>query len=187
MFRSENQLRLLAALFVPERPSYTIGELAMATGVPQATVSREVSRLVDHGVLAEQRQGRNRFVQANWACPWAEDLQAMLAKSVGIPALLGRVLSDVAGVRRAWIFGSWAARYHGEAGPPPADLDVLVIGDVDVAGVRSACRSVEPSVGVEIQPVVLTAAEWEGGGGFAETIRSRPLVEVPLRRRSDAA
>ena len=30
---------------------------------------------------------------------------------------------------RVVIFGSWAARLSGEPGPPPADIDALVIGD----------------------------------------------------------
>jgi hypothetical protein len=39
----------------------------------------------------------------------------------------------IPGVKQVVIFGSWAARYAGRAGPPPHDIDVLVVGKVDPA------------------------------------------------------
>jgi predicted nucleotidyltransferase len=37
----------------------------------------------------------------------------------------------LAGIEAAAIFGSWAARAAGEAGPSPVDVDLLVIGRPD--------------------------------------------------------
>jgi hypothetical protein len=48
-----------------------------------------------------------------------------------LPLLRSRLqaeeLEGVEGIEKAYLFGSWAARYAGEAGRAPADLDVLVI------------------------------------------------------------
>lgn len=38
-------------------------------------------------------------------------------------------LAGLGGIRSAYLFGSWAARYAGEEGRPPADVDLLVIGE----------------------------------------------------------
>lgn len=61
--------------------------------------------------------------------------------------MLAEELEGVRGIEKAYLFGSWAARYAGEAGRPPADLDVLVIGslnrdELDDAAQRAESRSV---------------------------------------------
>jgi hypothetical protein len=48
----------------------------------------------------------------------------LLLKAFGAAALVGPALAEVPGVEQAFLFGSWAARHLGEAGPEPADLDV---------------------------------------------------------------
>lgn len=32
------------------------------------------------------------------------------------------------GMKQVVLYGSWAARYEGAAGPPPGDVDVMVVG-----------------------------------------------------------
>jgi len=67
----------------------------------------------------------------------------MLAQTVGIPGRLGAALSGLAGMEEAFVFGSWAARYLGEPGPAPKDIDVLVVGEAPLRSVRQACSDVE--------------------------------------------
>lgn len=180
-FRSEQQLRLAGVLFAPESGQLTIGELADRAGVSKATASHEMTRLVRHGVVLEQRLGRNRLVTANRALPWAEDLQAMLAKTVGVPALLAEALGGIDGVEEAWVFGSWAARFTGEPGPPPADIDVLVIGTAELRLVRSACRVVAAQVRREVNPIVVERQAWDDtSDGFMANVREGPMVPIRL-------
>ncbi len=182
IFRSEQQLRLLGVLFDPGVVPLSVGELARRAGVAQATASRELARLEAHGIVTDELVGRTRLVRANRALPWAGDLQAILAKTVGIPAVLGRALSPLDGVAEAVVFGSWAARYHGQPGPPPADLDVAVIGVASKRDVRTVCLPLESVVGLEINVVIVTEDDWTNGAGFASNIRSAPTVAIPLER-----
>lgn len=181
IFRSAQQLRLLGVLFAPETEALSVGDLARRADVAQATASRELARLAEHGIVLDEIVGRTRLVRANHSLPWAVDLQALLAKTVGVPALLGEVLADVRGVDEVWIFGSWAERYAGHAGPPPADVDVAVVGTSPLNAVRAACRSVETRIGLEVNPIVLSREQWEStDDGFTQTIRSGALVPVAV-------
>ena len=181
LFRSEQQLRILGVLFTPEAEPLSVGELATRAGVSQSTASHEIARLVEHGIVTDRRVGRTRLVSANRSLPWAEDLQAMLAKTVGVPALLAAALDGVDGVQEAWVFGSWAARYAGEVGPPPADIDVLVIGTASLRAVRAACRSVQGRIGRDVNPIVVDRPTWDDGDdGFVANVREGPLVRVPV-------
>jgi predicted nucleotidyltransferase len=149
--------------------------------VSKSTASHEVSRLLRHGVVVEQRIGRTRLVSANRSLPWADDLQSMLAKTVGVPALLATALTEVDGIEEAWVFGSWAARFMAEPGPPPADIDVLVIGTAELRHVRSVCRHVEAQVGREVNPIVVERRAWDDADdGFMANVREGPMVPVPL-------
>src|SRR3546814_20755396 len=101
----------------------SVGDLAERADVAQATASRELARLAEHGIVLDEMVGRTRLVHANRSLPWAADLQALLAKTGGVPALLGEVLPAVDGTDEVWTFGSWAERYTGQAGPRPAGGD----------------------------------------------------------------
>lgn len=175
-------MRILAVLFDHHGVELSVSELADAAGVAIATASREVERLEAHGLVRSRNIGRSRFVSANWDLVWADSLATILAHTAGLPARLASVLAEVVGVRAGYIYGSWAARHAGEVGPPPRDIDLLVVGEVPVAEVRDALRAVESELGVEINPVVVTETEWaRTSDPFLDELRSRPLFPLDIR------
>lgn len=184
LFRSNQQLRIVAQLFADVGGELTIGDLAERAGVAQATASREVARLAQHGLVVVRPLGRNTLVRANWDLPWAKELRSILVQTVGVLGHLAGALEAVKGVQDAFVFGSWAARYAGEQGQFPRDVDVLVVGDASLRAVRQACRAVEDELRITVNPVVLAAERWDAQHPepFVSELRSRPLVPVPLER-----
>ena len=190
IFRSAAQLSVLTELFTGRAPELSIGDLAQRTGVPQATVSREVARLVAAGILTGRDVGRTRLVRPRVESPIHTELEALLMKVAGPPAVLGEVLTDVPGVAEAYIYGSWARRRRGEVGDEPADIDVLLVADgpdpLDTARrARSAADLATERLGRDVTVSVLTPAEWsDGEGGFVRTVRESPLVPIEIGRRT---
>jgi DNA-binding transcriptional ArsR family regulator len=182
IFRSDEQMRILAQLYTGPEEELSITLLATHTGVAIATASREVARLAEHGLVRTRQLGRMRMVSPNWALPWARELRAILVQTVGVVGLLSAGLSKVAEVEEAWIFGSWAARYEGDPGPFPNDIDVLVIGDPDRGRLNRAIRTVEKDLRVQVNPVVASRADWDRTTpkSFLGQVRARPRVRVPL-------
>jgi predicted nucleotidyltransferase len=182
LFRSEQQLRLLAVLFAEPVDELTIGDLAVRAGVAQATASREVARLAEHAIVVTRGLGRNKLVVANWQLPWARELRSILVQTVGVLGRLADALGGLGGVKEAFVYGSWAARYEGEPGPPPRDIDVLVVGEVQLHAVRRACRAVETELRVDVNPVVVDESRWAGESPdpFVAQVRSGPLVPIPI-------
>lgn len=176
-----NQFRLLGHLFLRPQDEHTIAELAAGTGIPQQTLSREVARLARAGIVRNRRQGRAHLVAVNQSSIYYPELASLLLKALGPRQALAEALGDIRGVTDAYIFGSWARRYHGEVGAAPGDVDVVVIGDVDVDAVYDACRQISRRTGQEVNPVVLTAQEWESqNSGFLRQVRSGALVSLIL-------
>jgi predicted nucleotidyltransferase len=179
IFRSENQMRLLGQLFLHADHEQTIADLEAATGIPQQTLSREVNRLLAAGLLEGRRVGRLHFVKPNHASPYYPELSGLLLKALGPLNVLSERLSGIAGIEDAYLFGSWARRYQGEAGPPPGDIDVVVIGDADVDEIYEACGDASRVLGQEVNPVILTPEEWRSKrSGFIRQVRSGPLVAL---------
>ncbi len=184
LFRSDQQLQILAVLFTDPVDELAIGDLADQAGVAQATASREVSRLAEHGLVTTRSLGRNTLVAANWDLPWARELRSILVQTVGVLGRLADALGDLQGIEEAHVFGSWAARYVGEPGPPPRDVDVLVVGDAALRDVRRACHTVERDLSVDVNPVVVSRQRWHTNDDpLVDQVRSEPLVAIPLEQR----
>jgi len=178
-------LRLLAALLLAPERTWTITELARATGVPQPSVSREVARLGEAGVLRVRGSRNNRQVSADVDSAIFTELQSLMLKTMGPKPVLEARLSEVGGIESAYIYGSWARRYEGEAGAPPGDIDLLVVGTPQVDAVYDAAEKASARLSRQVNPTVLTTHEWESSsGGFIEQLRRSPLVSLDLSQTS---
>jgi predicted nucleotidyltransferase len=119
------------------------------------------------------------LVAANQASPYFPELAGLLLKALGPKEVLADELATIHGIDEAYIFGSWARRYDGQAGDPPRDVDVVVIGEPDVDEVYAACQRTARTIGQEVNPVVLTPNEWKHKrSGFLRQLDTGSLVEV---------
>ena len=159
ILRSRMQGELLALVLLHPEREYSITELATDLGVTPTAVLREVDRLTSGGILVDRRVGRSRLVRARTDTPLYPPLSDLVAVSFGPMPLLADALAGLEGVRQAYIYGSWAARYNGEPGTPPADVDVLVVGspDPDVLFDRASARSAARDNSAALQPNALPA------------------------------
>lgn len=131
LLRSRIQGDLLALTYLNPNNEYSITEVAARIGASVKSVHHEVARLVQAGLLADRRVGTSRLVRAVQDSLLTRPLTDLLAVTYGpLPVITG-ALSGLAGVDSAFIYGSWAARYSGEPGPVPGDVDVLVVGEGD--------------------------------------------------------
>lgn len=77
------------------------------------------------------------------------------------------------------IFGSWAARYLGEAGPGPHDLDVLVVGRPTRESVYDAADRAQHRLALPVNLVIRTADAWRAAKDpLVSRIQASPLVTV---------
>ncbi len=181
IFRSDLQARLLAHLLLTPAGGGgpTLAQLEQATGGSSASVHREVERLEQAGLLRSERIGRARIVHVDETSPLTPPLRELVLRALGPAVILRRELAGVDGIERATVFGSWALRYHGEAGEAPRDIDLLVLGRPDDRGLNAALDRASDQIGLPVNAAVFGVAEWaERDSGFAREVRSRPMVEV---------
>jgi DNA-binding transcriptional ArsR family regulator len=182
LLRSRMQGELLALVLLHPDREYSITELAEACGVTPTAVLREVERLTGGGILEDRRVGRSRLVKARTDTPLYQPLSDLMAVTFGPMPLLAEALSGLAGVREAYIYGSWAARYNGEPGPPPGDVDVLVVGSPDPDSLFDLAEDVSRRLSREVNVHRILPESWaaDSADPFLTSVRKRPLARLNL-------
>lgn len=178
VFRSQHQAELLMWLYLHPDTEYGVSDLAERLGVPLSSLHREVVRLDEAGLISSRALGRNRLIRANVAHPAAKALTQLLEVTFGPRVVIAEEFA-IPGAKQVVIFGSWAARFAGEPGPPPHDIDVLVIGKVDRADLYEAADRASARLGIEVNPVVRSANQWaDPVDGLVKQIKASAHAEV---------
>lgn len=184
VFRSRLVGDLLALLMLDPERRWTADELAQRTGAAYPTLTRELRRLGDAGLLTSEGVGRSNLWRANERNPHFRTLSQLVAASFGPPQVLAEEFENVSGIEDLYIYGSWAARASGESGPTPGDIDVLVLGRPTRADVYDAAQRAERRLGHEVNPTIRRTKEWAAADdGFAKQVKASPMfrVEGPWR------
>lgn len=178
VFRSQLQGQLLARVLLGTEP-VTVSELAGELEAPFSTVHREVTRLTAAGLLKTSRVGRTRLVTGNEDNPALTPLRELVMTAFGPRQVVAEEFAELNAVRELLIFGSWAARYAGEPGATPGDVDVLVIGSPDRDDVYEAAGRSSGRLGREVNATVVTAERWAAAAEpFLREVQRRPVVRL---------
>lgn len=180
IFRSPLQAQLLLRVLTDDEPR-TIIDLARVLEAPEPTVYREVRRLMDADLVTGTRIGRSVVVRPADENPATAPLRQLLVVTYGPVAFLERALAGVDGITEAYVYGSWAARWHGEVGPAPGDIDVLIVGTPDREAVYDALEGIDSTLGREVNVTFASPERWASGEeAFLAALRDRPLVPLTL-------
>ncbi|MEZ0165854.1 ArsR family transcriptional regulator [Kineococcus sp. LSe6-4] len=178
ILRSDAVGEILARLYLMPEHRWTLNALAEQAGVSLPTLTREADRMVAAGLVLEERVGRTRQLRCNRAARTFEPLHRLMSLTYGPVPVLESELSGLAGVARAYVYGSWAARHQGVEGPEPADIDVLVVGDPDQDEVFDAGERARVRLLREVNVRTVTTQSWE---------RARPRAGTTPGARVDQA
>lgn len=174
-YRSAEQERILAELFVFADGPLSISELAERTRTSLGGAHKEVERHPGAGLVRSTAVGRSRLVEADRSSPVHDEIRSILVKTRGPEKLLRDALAPMSGIEEAWIYGSWAD----PAERSPADIDVFVVGDPDLGELYDAVAAVEAVVGRDVNVTVRSADEWrDADGGFERSIREKPRIDL---------
>lgn len=170
---------VLGALLLRPELSLHVRELARLTGVSPGSLHRELRALADMGLLIRQEEGRQVYYRANQQCPVYEELAGLLRKTAGLVDVLRDALAPLAGkVERAFVYGSMArGTEHAHS-----DVDLMVIGELEFTDVVRALAAAQATLRREINPTVLSPAEFarklKQADGFVAQVWNGPKLWV---------
>jgi len=132
-------------------------EIARRTGLPAGTLTRELKRLADVGLLKREKRGNQQVYRADTSCPVFNEVAGILRKTSGLADVLAEALAPAAQqLRVAFVFGSMAQGREIGA----SDVDLLLIGDIGFAEAVNLLYPAQATLGREVNPKVFTAAEF---------------------------
>jgi len=173
------QGELLALILIDPKRQWTVDELAERSSAPYPTVAAELRRLQATDLVRATAVGRSKLLRANEASTYLAPLTELVLMSFGPPLVVGEEFAAVERVDELYIYGSWAARFEGVDGPPPNDVDVLIIGTPDRDEVYEAAVRSTRRIGREVNTVQRTVKQWmTATDGFTQQLRASPMVAV---------
>lgn len=172
---SEVRRRILQLFFLRPGKRAHVRQVAREVGTVASAVGRELRRLEGAGVLTSEMVGRARVYRLDEASPVARDAAELFSKTEGVEVLLKQALVAVAGIERAWMFGSHAD--HTER--PDSDLDIMIVGTPGQAALSEALMPLEDRFGRAIHTTTLSADEFRrrrDRPGFVSEVMAGPRI-----------
>lgn len=148
-------------------------EIARRTGLPAGTLTRELKRLTDVGLLKREKRGNQQVYSADTSCPVFSEVSGILRKTSGLADVLAEALGPAAErLRVAFVFGSMAQGRE----IATSDVDLLVIGDVGFAEAVELLHPAQATLGREVNVKVFRPAE------FSATAATEPFLRDVLAK-----
>jgi DNA-binding transcriptional ArsR family regulator len=168
---------LLALLASDPHRWRTLDEITARTDGVYPTVTREVRRLEEAGLVEVEVVGRSKRIRLNVTNPLYEPLAELMVRAFGPVVVVGDEFGGLIGVDEVSIYGSWAARYRGQPGATPNDIDVLVLGEPERDDVHAAARRAEKRLGLAVNTAIRRRDDWaRADDSFARQVKASPRV-----------
>jgi predicted nucleotidyltransferase len=168
--------RVLGLLLLRPTEALHGREIARRTGLPAGTLTRELKRLADVGLLKREKRGNQQVYSADTSCAVFSELAGILKKTSGLADVIAEALRPaVAQVRVAFIFGSMAQGRETGA----SDVDVLIVGEATFAEVVQLLYPTQEVLGREVNAKVFSATEFRAKSKtepFLRDVLSKPKI-----------
>ena len=153
----EYRRRVLSLLLLHPNEALHGREIARRTGLPAGTITRELVRLAEAGLLKREKRGNQQIYSADTSGPIYAELASILRKTSGLVDVLVQALAPLAPrLRIAFVFGS-IAQGRETAG---SDIDIMLIGDTTFRQVVEVLHPAQALLGREINPKLFGAGEF---------------------------
>ena len=150
---------MLLKFFSNRHSSAYLREMAKEFGESTNSIRHELNNLSQAGYLNSREEGRNIYYSANTSHPLYPELKNLVHKYLGLDKVLDsivhKVLSRLGTLKMAFITGDYAA------GRDSGIIDLVMVGEIDQAYLRSCVNKVEGLIQRKVRTLVLTAEEFE--------------------------
>ena len=162
---------VLATLLLRPEVALHVRELARITGASPGSLHRELRALAELGLLLREEVGRQVHYRANRNSPVFEELAGLLRKTAGLADVLRAALAPLAErITLAFVHGSMASGTERAL----SDVDVMVLGDADFAGLVRALAPAQATIGREVNITPMAPADFvrklRARDGFAASV-----------------
>ena len=192
LFTSKVRIKVLTLFFTHPEDHFYARELAQRIGEHYSAVWQELGNLERIGLLTSEQAANVKYYRINPDFPIYAELRRIILKTTGLGDALRQALSRLGPIEAAFIYGSAASGEEDSL----SDIDLMVVGNVDLVALSSVIAQLEETLGREINYVTITREELEARltaeEPFVQNVLTGPKImligrEDALRRVAEAA
>ena len=155
--RSKVAIKLLDYYFLnPEAQAY-INELARILELDPKNTETKLKEFEKEGLLKSEFRGKQRYFFLAKDNPVLEHYRQIFLKTHGIEKRLKDMISNIKGLKEAYIFGLYATNKMDSS----SDIDILAIGSHSVLELQRVIAKVHKDTGREFNVTNLSSKEFE--------------------------
>jgi len=174
---SKVRAEIFRLLFTTRDAELHVRELARRSKLNESSLRQELAKLKGLDLVVSRRDGNRVYYRANQDHPVFSDIRGLVLKTTGLVEVIRKALKS-ADITVAFVFGSVAAGKE----TAHSDIDLMVIGNIGLRRLSSCLSEVSSQVGREINPHVMTEAEYrnrlKSKDHFATRVLSGPKLYV---------
>jgi predicted nucleotidyltransferase len=175
---TKTQQRVLGLLYGKPDKSFYTNEILRLADMGRGTVTRELEKLANAGLVVVSKEGNQQHYQANADNPIFEELVSIARKTFGVADVIREALMSLdEKFDSAFIYGS-VAKSEATAN---SDIDLLVISDsLAYADLMANLMAAEKVLYRPINPSVYDAEQfkrkWREGNAFISKVMEQPKI-----------
>jgi len=154
-----------------------VRELERQSGFALSTVRQELNNLMKLGLVEARASGNRTYYRGNTNHPFYPEMHSLVLKTSGLADVLRDALG-CEGIQAAFVFGSIANRAENAS----SDIDLMVIGTASLREIVQRLSGVSAKLGREVNPHILTPAEFaqrkHSRDHFVSTVLAAPRLFV---------
>jgi len=131
--------KVLGYYFLNPKARHYVRELAELLKLDPGNLSRKMLELKKEGFFLSENEGKNRYFILNKKFPLLKEYESIYEAKFGVVKSLEISLKEIKGIKKAYIFGSYAKGSFEEG----SDIDLLVVGDNDHTKISRAISVLE--------------------------------------------
>lgn len=172
--RSEITRKLLNYFFINPQENLYVNELSRKLDLDKRNLVKKLKELEKNGIVKSQIRGNIKLYSINKDYPLYEEYKKIILKTIGVEDKLRRILTEVEGIKEAFIYGSYAQNkmdIH-------SDIDLLVIGDHKISLLQKNLSKLQREIDREINSVSMDELE------FKKRVKKRePFISEVLKNK----
>jgi len=157
LFTSKVRVRLLTLFLTHPGEAFYIRQIVRLTGETYNNVRQELQNLAQLGLILSERRANATYYQANVHHFLFPELKRIILKTEAMGDRLREALTGLGDIRVAFVYGSTAKGTES----PSSDVDLMVIGEVDLDALDRAIDSIEEEIGRTVNYTLFRVEDWQ--------------------------
>ncbi len=163
---------VLGYFILHEGSEMFINEMARKFNLDSGNLTRKLVEFEREGILKSRLSGKQKYYSINKSFPLLKEYKKIIQKTVGFEYILKESLSDLKGIEKVVLFGSYAE----DRMDLLSDIDLLVVGNHSTIELQKRIADIQKKVDREINVISYGVNEYN------KKKKSDPLLKNILKK-----